>query len=106
MLADQPRHLGQVGLHHALVRLAQAVAAQLRQRTPCERVGRFPIHKLKAYRLVAHNKDADLFQHLKPFGLQGHDHPSIFPVFQASGSSLVGFPASPQAHFSLDKTTV
>ena len=58
---------------------------------------------LEVYCLVALNKDADLLQRLKPFRLQCHDHPPIFPDLQTSGSSLVGFLTSPQAHFSLDK---
>ena len=114
MLADQPgqlrprqpRHLGQIGPHRAPVRLAQAVVAELNQRPPYEPISRWAVHQLEVHRLVAAHKRSNLFQALKPFRRQCHDHPPIFPDSQTSGSSLVGFHSLLQAHFSLDKAHV
>ena len=77
MLADQarqlrpraPGHLPQIALHQPLVRLAQAVIAQLHQRAAHQSVGALAVAFGKIHRLAALDKGANLLQRPNPLRL-------------------------------------
>ena len=80
LLARAPGHAAQIAHDHPLVGLAQARIAEMAQRVGDEGVARLAPVDLDIQGLAAVEKGANLFQGLKPSGLQSHDHPPMIPT--------------------------
>ena len=100
----QPRDLRHKATHDPLVRLAQPRVVQPPQRARHEVVRPPPVGEVKVNRLAADHEIANLVYGPHPFDVQFQDHPPMITNPPRSGSPLVGFAPTVQAHVSWDKT--
>ena len=101
----QPRDLRHKATHDPLVRLAQPRVVQPPQGPRHEVVRPPTLGEVKVNRLTAGHEIANLVYGPHPFDVQFQDHPPMIPKPPRSGSPLVRFAPTVQAHVSWDKTT-
>ena len=96
----QPRDLRHKATHDPLVRLAQPRVVQPPQGPRHEVVRPPTVGEVKVNRLTADHEIANLVYGPHPFDVQFQDHPPMIPKPPRSGSPLVGFAPTLQAHVS------
>ena len=100
----QPRDLRHKATHDPFVRLAQPRVVQPSQGPRHEVVRPPPLGEVKVNRFAAGHEIANLVYGAHPFDVQFQEHPPMIPKPPRSGSPLVGFAPTLQAHVSWDKT--
>ncbi len=100
----EARHLLEVPLHQALVRLPEAVVLEANQGPAHEGVRGVTAGGLEVRGFVALQEGAELVEGAYPFGAKCHDHPPMISSPRTAGSSPAGNRIRVQAHVPLDKT--